>query len=152
MTPTKNGFRCAIPGVAACAFFCVVAGAVPAQAKDQLYLRDIGCDSGFSGRSKQICDAIAGEMQWSWFENDTHTPGFRPTPAGLAQVYCDLHMSAADKRPLQTLIDDLNYGIPDHRLEGGARWLLRLADPVGEPEISPFNPNSHNYFLKGICR
>jgi hypothetical protein len=124
-----------------------------ASAADSMYSRDIGCKKVTNARGKEICQAIADNMEWTWMGHAIISPGWRLTWDGLRKVYCSKHIIPADLPALQSLQKSGMAG--DWRLESSAGELISLvknADGKGdEPENSLFNPKNPQYILKGGC-
>lgn len=114
--------------------------------------RDIGCAKLGQTRGQEICRAISDTMEWTWMGHAIVSPGWRTTWPGIVRVYCREHISASDLPVLESLC----RGLPDWRLESGARDLMRIVRNVDgngdEPETSIFNPKNPSYLLKDGCR
>jgi hypothetical protein len=113
--------------------------------------RDIGCARADTARGSEICKAISESMRWTWAGHAIISPGWRPTWAGLRDVYCGRGIGEADLAALE----GLRARALDWRLEsatGNLVTLLKNHDGSGgEPENSVFHPKNPHYVLKGGC-
>jgi hypothetical protein len=142
------------PGwVIACSLLLVAIVLVPGALlwpRGALASRDLGCTKVGLMRAQEICQALSGALEWTWFGHAIIAPGWRLTWQGLRRAYCSERISAADIPALETLVR-----APDWRLENGAGNLPRLVSAQAggrdEPETSIFNPNHPDYLLKGGC-
>jgi hypothetical protein len=118
----------------------------------QMRSRDLGCAAVGSARGQEICAATSESMQWTWFGHAIVSPGWRPTPSTLRDVYCRQPIAAADL----PVLDGLAQGSRDWRLQSTAEDLARILRNIdgrgGEPENSMFHPQNPGYILRGGCR
>lgn len=119
--------------------------------------RDIGCAELAAGRARQICNAIASSLTWQWTGHAIIAPAYKPSFAGIRDVYCRTGMGKGDLEVLKILKapDAKRNWRPDWRLESAADLLLRIIqnrDATENESISSLlNPNSPDYLLKGGC-
>jgi hypothetical protein len=111
-------------------------------------------------------------MKWSWFGHAKVAPGFRPTFEGVAHVFCNLPVSAADAPAIFLMTGWLPEGgnkLPDWRLKNGSQWLIFLLGnsalqyapsaeirenverTISDP-ASIWNPDNSQYPLRKGCR
>ena len=111
---------------------------------------DLGCTDFEDGRVSQICRAIAGSMEWTWFGHAIILPGWRLTWDGLRQVHCAEQIGSKDRAALERLAT-----ARDWRLQSASENLIRLLNVQegrdSEPENSIFNPTNNNYILRLRC-
>lgn len=110
----------------------------------------LGCAKVSAGRTREICEGISASLEWTWAGHASIAPGYKPSFAGIAKVYCRLSIVPADLPHLEAL-----KAQPDWRLVSGADFLVRilanLATPPPEDANSIFNPSNPDYLLKAGC-
>ena len=117
----------------------------------EMVSRDIGCARVDDGRPRELCNAIASSMQWTWMGHAIVSPGWRVTWSGIRDVYCRQHVGAVDLPALRHLAQPL---VGDWRLQDGAEDLVHIVQSVAgssEPATSIFNPRNPSYILKRGC-
>jgi hypothetical protein len=144
--------RARTKGTLGCLVVCIalVAGYVFFQPLGRMGSRDLGCSDVQDVRAAQICKAIAGSMEWTWFGHAIVSPGWRPTWPALRRVYCAEQIGSEDRAALTRLAK-----ARDWRLEYASENLLRLLDERQDRESesgnSIVNPTSDTYVLHWRC-
>src|SRR4051794_4887888 len=54
-------------------------------------------------REKDLCQALASSMEWTWFGHAVLSPGWRMTFRGMRNVYCKQKITSADIPQLEHL-------------------------------------------------
>jgi hypothetical protein len=132
------------------AVLLALAGAA-AQPSPHMISRDLGCIAVLDERAQRICEALAREMEWTWFGHAMISPGWRVTWSSLRRVYCSENIGPEDGHAL----DLLRRAAPDWRAQSGAEGLIRLArgreDHSEEEPTSIFDPAHSSYILAHGC-
>lgn len=95
---------------------------------DSLYTRHLACEEQFTGRSREICQALEHALEWTWTGHAIFSPSYRIKTEGILRAYCSLPVTNKDTEILIDMYFNSEYkdGMGQAQINNGVLDLLSL--------------------------
>ena len=108
-------------------------------AADGLYTRNLACENQSSTRSKEVCTALQGALEWRWTGHAIISPSYRMEIERVREIYCSLPIAGADTPILVDMaLASANTGeMRQTQINNGVLSLLSM---LGHKAVERFPP------------